>query len=59
MVKCGVLFEVRTEVLNIIQVCVGFKSPAGNRGGLTVCRTVEVGPKEAAKLTQRLAGYPD
>jgi hypothetical protein len=25
MVKCGVLFEVRTEVLNIIQTSLGFK----------------------------------
>jgi hypothetical protein len=30
MVKCGVLFEVRTELLNVIQASFGFKGLNGD-----------------------------
>jgi hypothetical protein len=47
MVKCGVLFEVRTEFLNIIKTSCGFKGftyTLVNLGDLVVT-VLEIGPK--------------
>jgi hypothetical protein len=61
MVKCGVLFEVRTELLNIIEISNGFKGQMFSQqhipyeGDLVILMLLHELPKDIIEIIQLMS----